>query len=159
MLGGTLAQTPAGKTLSQADQNTPKMNPKLLVVSRFACVLAFAAVTIAWGADSSAADHADFVGIYVLASVDGKPMPASISHEGATLQVRSGTLTANTDGTCSTTTVFVPPTGTEIARSVRATYTRDGGTITMQWEGAGMVDTFCSWCGIAFLATPSILRR
>jgi len=40
-------------------------------------------------------------------------------------------------GTCSTKTVFVPPSGTEVAREVSATYTKDGPRLTMQWKGAG----------------------
>lgn len=76
-------------------------------------------------------------GVYSLVSVDGKPVPASVSHEGASLQVRSGTFTFNADGTCSTKTVFVPPSGSEVAREVSATYTRQGSKLTMRWEGAG----------------------
>jgi hypothetical protein len=83
------------------------------------------------------ANAADPAGVYGLISVNGKPVPASVSHEGATLQVRSGTFTINADGTCGTKTVFVPPSGTEIARQVSATYTKDGSKLTMQWKGAG----------------------
>jgi hypothetical protein len=79
----------------------------------------------------------DLSGVYTLVSVDGKDVPTSISHEGASLEVRSGTFTLNADGTCSTKTIFVPPTGSEVAREVSATYTQDGSTLTMKWEGAG----------------------
>jgi hypothetical protein len=53
------------------------------------------------------------------------------------LQVRSGTFTINADGTCSTKTVFVPPSGQEATREVSATYTKEGAKLTMQWKGAG----------------------
>jgi hypothetical protein len=76
-------------------------------------------------------------GVYNLVSVDGKTVPASVSHEGATLQVRSGAFTINADGTCSSKLIFVPPSGTEETREVSATYTRDGSKLTMQWKGAG----------------------
>jgi hypothetical protein len=33
--------------------------------------------------------------------------------------------------------VFVPPSGQEVTREVSATYTRQGATLTMQWQGAG----------------------
>jgi len=77
------------------------------------------------------------VGVYILISVNDERVPASISHDGVTLEVRSGTFTINADGTCSSRTVFVPPTGTEVVREVDAKYTKDDSKLTMQWEGAG----------------------
>jgi hypothetical protein len=79
----------------------------------------------------------DPTGVYALVAVNGNQMPASISHEGTSLQVRSGSFTIKGDGTCSTKTVFVPPTGSEATREVSATYTRDGAKLTMRWQGAG----------------------
>ena len=72
-----------------------------------------------------------------MVSVNGNPLPAKITHEGAALQVRTGSFIIKADGTCSTKTVFVPPSGTEVAREVSATYTQVGSKLTMQWEGAG----------------------
>ena len=82
-------------------------------------------------------EGADLSGVYALISVNGKPVPTSVSHDGATLQVRSGTFTFNADGTCSTKTVFFPPAGSEVARESNATYTREGSKLTMQWKDAG----------------------
>jgi hypothetical protein len=112
-----------------------KMQSALALRLSFACVmgLAMAACT---PKHASRAD-ADIAGSYTLMSVDGKPMPADIAHEGAALQVRSGTFIIKADGTCSTKTVFVPPSGTELAKEVSATYTKDGQTLTMRWQGAG----------------------
>ena len=76
--------------------------------------------------------------IYALVSVNGNKVPASVSHDGTALQVRSGTFTIKADGTCSTKTVFVPPSGKEATREVSATYAKDGIKLTMQWKGAGM---------------------
>ena len=84
-----------------------------------------------------APDVADLAGTYTLVSVDGEPVPTSVDHEGATLEVRSGSLKINADGTCSSKTVFVPPSGAEVAREVTATYTKDGPRLTIQWKGAG----------------------
>lgn len=84
-----------------------------------------------------AADTADPVGSYALVSVDGQPVPASVSHEGAVLKVRSGTFTINADGTCSSRITFVSPSGAEAVREVGATYTRAGSQMNMQWTGAG----------------------
>jgi hypothetical protein len=83
------------------------------------------------------ANSSDLAGVYTLISVNGKTVPASVTHEGAALQVRSGSFTINNDGTCGTKTVFVPPSGAEATREVNATYTQDGSKLTMQWKGAG----------------------
>jgi len=87
--------------------------------------------------EAKVAKGGDPAGVYSLVSVNGNKVPASVSHDGTALQVRSGTFTINADGTCSTKTVFVPPSGTEAAREVNATYTKDGSKLTMQWKGAG----------------------
>ena len=88
-------------------------------------------------APAEAAKSKDISGLYTLVAVNGNKVPASISHEGVALQVRSGTFTIKADGTCGTKTTFVPPSGSEVAREVSATYTRDGSKLTMQWQGAG----------------------
>ena len=84
------------------------------------------------------AEGGDPTGVYALVSVNGNKVPASVSHDGSALQVRSGTFTIKADGTCSTKTVFVPPSGQEATREVSATYTKEGSKLTMQWKGAGM---------------------
>ena len=81
---------------------------------------------------------ADPTGVYTLVSVNGNKVPASVSHDGTTLQVRSGSFTIKAEGTCGTKTVFVPPSGQEATREVSATYTKEGSKLTMQWRGAGM---------------------
>ena len=79
----------------------------------------------------------DATGTYRLVSVDGKPVPATISHDGHALEVRSGSFVIGADGTCSTQTVFAPPSGKEVTRDVTAKYTQDGAALTMRWKGAG----------------------
>ncbi|MHC1764165.1 MAG: hypothetical protein AB9869_07645 [Verrucomicrobiia bacterium] len=78
------------------------------------------------------------VGIYALVSADGKQVPATVSHDGHSLELRSGTFSINADGTCSTKTVFCPAPGKEVSREVNATYTQKGSTLTMRWQNAGM---------------------
>jgi hypothetical protein len=85
----------------------------------------------------SVRNDSGYTGVYTLKSVNGEPVPANVTHGSATLQVRSGTFIINIGGKCSTKTVFVPPSGTEIAREVSATYTKEGLILTMQWENAG----------------------
>jgi len=80
---------------------------------------------------------AGLAGEYLLLSVNGQAVPASVSHGGVDLQVLSGYLHLRADGTCSSRTVFVPPGSGEIVRDVDATFTADGSTVTLQWQGAG----------------------
>jgi len=87
--------------------------------------------------ESNVATGSDATGVYVLVSVNGNRVPASVSHDGVALQVRSGTFTINTDGTCGTKTIFVPPSGSATTNEVSATYTKAGAKLTMQWQGAG----------------------
>ena len=87
--------------------------------------------------EAKVAGGSDPAGVYALVSVNGNQVPANVSHDGTALQVRSGSFTIDADGTCSTTTVFVPPTGTEVKREVSATYTKEGSKLTMKWQGAG----------------------
>lgn len=89
------------------------------------------------GQEAKVATGNDFSGVYTLVTVNGNKMPATVSHDGTALQVRSGTFTINTDGTCSSKVIFVPPSGAEATREVSATYTREGQTLNMQWKGAG----------------------
>ncbi|MCX6923629.1 MAG: hypothetical protein NT154_10550 [Verrucomicrobia bacterium] len=77
-------------------------------------------------------------GTYSLVSVDGNKVPCTLTHEGHTLTVKSGTFIINPEGTCSSKVVFSPPSGGDASREVKATYTRRGSKLTMQWQGAGM---------------------
>lgn len=78
------------------------------------------------------------VAVYTLVSVDGKPLPASVSHGGAQLQVKSGTMTFRPGQRCVSKTMFVPPSTTPVVREVAASYTTAGSNITMRWDGAGI---------------------
>ena len=88
--------------------------------------------------ESKTAAGGDITGVYTLVSVNDNKVPASVSHDGANLQVRSGSFTINADGTCGTKTTFVPPNGAEATRDVSATYAKEGSNLTMKWQGAGM---------------------
>ena len=88
-------------------------------------------------AQQAAADATDATGVYALVSVDGKPVPAHVSHGSDTLLVRSGTFTIRADGSCVSAITLVPPTGKEATREVSATYVKKGATLTMRWKGAG----------------------
>jgi hypothetical protein len=77
-------------------------------------------------------------GVYRLVTVDGKSLPATLQHDGAKLEIRSGALTFATNGTCTSKMVFVPPSGTETTREVAATFRTEGSKVSMQWTGAGV---------------------
>jgi len=113
------------------------MKKQLTIALGLSFILAVGFVMTGCKTQESALNHADSAGVYALISVDGKQVPANVSHEGTALQVRSGTFTINADGTCSTKTIFVPPSGTEVTREVSATYTKDGSRLNMQLKDAG----------------------
>lgn len=113
------------------------MKTQLSIAVKLSLVLAVGLVLAACANQKSAFNKADPTGVYALVSVDGKQVPANLSHEGVAMEVRSGAFTLNADGTCSAKTVFVPRSGAEVAREVSATYTKEGSKLTMQWKGAG----------------------
>lgn len=82
----------------------------------------------------------DIAGTYTLVSINGTPLPFTVTHEGPGIRVTSGTFTIRPDGTCATLTAFVMPSGQAQSREVSATYVRDGSRLTMQWQGAGVTN-------------------
>ena len=90
--------------------------------------------------DGNDARPNDPTGVYALVSVNGAQLPASVSHGEVPIKVHSGSFTINADGTCSTKTVFGPPSGSTVTREVSATYTQEGSTLKMQWQGAGRTE-------------------
>jgi hypothetical protein len=80
---------------------------------------------------------ADYTGNYKLVAVDGATVPATVSHDGREMLVRSGTFEINADGTCVSKTIFSPQSGYEVSRVANAIYTRNGSELKMRWEGAG----------------------
>ena len=104
------------------------------------CLL-FLGSVIVWAGckeETKVAAEINPVGTYTLVSVDGKNVPCSLTHEGHSLTVKSGTFIINADGTCSCTTGFSTSAGHDVNREVRATYTRKGAKLTMKWKGAGV---------------------
>ena len=122
------------------DQN--QISVKIINITRHAlqlCLLLTAGMMLSGCTqEAKVAKDIDPTGSYALVSVNGSQVPATIDHEGTALKVQSGTFTIKADGTCSTKTVFVPPSGPEQAREVSATYTKAGPKLTMKWQGAGI---------------------
>jgi hypothetical protein len=78
----------------------------------------------------------DITGIYVLMTLDGNNLPYTLLQEGG-VNVTSGTFTVKADGTCSSYIAVVLSSGAASSRQVSCSYTREGSTLTMQWQGAG----------------------
>jgi hypothetical protein len=74
------------------------------------------------------------IGTYSLVSVDGKPVPCQVIHNGHTMVITSGRFLIHADGTCQSQ-MFLE--GRDAGIEVTATYTRAGSTLTMKWRGAG----------------------
>jgi len=113
------------------------MRRKLRNAVQCCCAVVGAVLIPACRQQQTTATGADPAGVYALVSVDGKRLPATVSHGNAELQVRSGSFRINADGTCSSKITMVPPSGTEATREVSATYTNDGPKLKMRWKGAG----------------------
>ena len=77
------------------------------------------------------------VGTYTLVSVDGKQLPCTLQHGGQSPTIKSGSFIINADGTCSSKVDFSLPSGGDTCREVKASYTQEGSTLTMKWQGAG----------------------
>jgi len=110
--------------------------PILVIVSDYNAT--DAAKWAKWDKVLKEANEKDVLGVYSLVTVDGKKVPATVSHEGNTLQIRSGSFTISADGKCTSKLTFVPPSGAESTMEVKATSTREGAKLKMQWTGAGM---------------------
>ena len=103
------------------------------------CLLSLVMVAGWTGCEKAAKVAAEVnpAGTYALVSVDGKAVPCTVQHEGRALTVKSGTFIINRDGTCSSKVSFSPPSGGDVLREVKASYTQQGAKLTMKWEGAG----------------------
>ena len=85
-------------------------------------------------------DSNDITGIYYLLKVDGAAIPGTVTHDGETLEISSGTFFISDDGTCLSSTRFTKPSGDEMTREVRAQYEVNDSRLTMKWEGAGTTE-------------------
>ena len=104
------------------------------------CLLALFLV-LAWtGCKHQTTVAADInpAGTYTLMSVDGKPVPCALTHEGVNVTVKSGVFTISGDGTCSSKIIFSVPSQGDVNREVKASYKQQGAKLTMKWEGAGL---------------------
>ena len=107
----------------------------MLIVASSGCVSTNGPETVVGGTIQESLK--DISGSYKLVAVNGAAIPASVFHDNATIQVHSGDFIIRADGACSTTTVFIPPSGGKVTRKVHCSFTRNGPKLVMQWQGAG----------------------
>ena len=100
--------------------------------------LSLAVVWIGCKHTSQVATDPNPAGTYTLVSVDGKPVPCRLTHEGANVIMKSASFIISTNGTCDSKSVFCVESYPDVHREVKATYTLEGSKLTMKWEGAGM---------------------
>ena len=109
------------------------------VLRAFTAIIAMLALTACQNAVRPVQDN-DITGIYYLLKVDGVTVPGSVSHDGAMLEIHSGTFMISDDGTCFSRTHFTIPSGEAMIREVRARYVVQDYRLSMKWEGAGMTE-------------------
>ena len=79
----------------------------------------------------------DGIGSYSLISVNGSRLPATVEHHGTPIYIASGELFIERDSSCTSTTIFGPPGGSPITRTVKAVYKQRGKNLTLRWENGG----------------------
>ena len=134
--------------------NTSNHKPQPVTPRLLGLCLIITSLTLAWtGCKNKTDGNASLnpSGVYALVGVDGKSVPCDMAHEGTALTIKSGAFTITADGHCSSQITFSVPSRGDMSREVKATYTRQGSELTMQWEGAGT--TLGSVNGSAFTMT------
>ena len=125
------------KTKIRTQNHSPQPDrPRFNTLCLVAGILLVAATGCKPGTDANT--KIDPAGVYTLMSVNGRNVPCDLNHEGVTLTVKSGAFTITADGHCLSQMNFSVPQHGDMTREVKATYTRLGTELTMQWEGAGM---------------------
>src|SRR6266851_1541469 len=78
------------------------------------CLLPLLAAVL-WGCKQQPNVAADInpTGTYTLVSINGKQVPCTVNHEGASPTIKSGTFVINSDGTCSSKVSFSMPSGAD----------------------------------------------
>lgn len=80
------------------------------------------------------------VGVYALASVDGKPVPCTIQHGQQTMLIESGSFTITTNNQCLSRMTVTLGKQTNIVCDTKATYTLKGTTLDMLWQNGGRTE-------------------
>ncbi len=134
-----LATITAGRLIAgmKPFQNIPRKQTRVATRRCFVFFVPILLMTLVWAGckqDAKVTPTTSPVGVYNLVSIDGKTVPCDIEHEGHKMAIKSGSFSINPDGTCSSSMVL---SGRDAAIEVKATYTLEGSTLTMRWQGAG----------------------
>ena len=122
---------PANTSLDRSNY-APRVIALGVLALLFLCALARASAQPADKATTSP------VGVYALASVDGRSVPCAIKHEGATMNVHSGAITIATNGQISSVMTVSLGDRKNIRVERSATYTVKNSELVMKWENAGI---------------------
>ena len=77
---------------------------------------------------------------YKLISIDGQPVPCTIHHGQAKLNVKAGVFRFRPDGQCESSIEFLAPDGQTFRKDVSGTFARNGDKVTFQWKRAGRTE-------------------
>jgi len=116
---------------------TPKHSTARCIAVSLLVALLLGALSRAHGQTAGKAAVAP-AGVYALLSVDGKPVPCTLNHEGTAMDVRSGTFTISTNGQCSSLMVVSVGDRKNLRVERQATYKLKNAELTMTWKGAGL---------------------
>ncbi|MDR3458526.1 MAG: hypothetical protein P4N60_13835 [Verrucomicrobiae bacterium] len=121
---------------SMAHSRLETYTPRIIALGLLGVFLLFALTGCQGGRRTTA--ELPPVGDYALVSVDDKPVPCKLTHEGTAVIVKSGGLTFNADGACRSLSVFAVPPNQDVQREVKATCARAGAELTLRWQHAGV---------------------
>jgi hypothetical protein len=100
--------------------------------------LALWVVALALAACAPVPGTDDITGTYTLVSVEGNPLPYNPAHEVGAPEIISSTLTLASDSTFQMTITFATAPGNPVSRDMKGTYSLVDGTLSFDWEGAGI---------------------
>lgn len=88
-------------------------------------------------AQSANRSATDPVGLYTLSSVDGKPVPCTINHEGRVMEVLSGTFIISTNNQITSVMTVSVGDRKNIRIETHATFKLKNSELSMKWKNAG----------------------
>jgi hypothetical protein len=80
----------------------------------------------------------DHFGTYVLTTIDGNQLPFNPTGAGRGPQFRSGAITLQPNGNFKSALTYRMPDGQVATRDSSGSYTREGSSFKLQWNGAGV---------------------
>lgn len=120
---------------SSTSRNQNSYAPRAIALGTGVALL-LCAVALSHGQTAGKAT-ANPVGTYTLLSVDGKKVPCTIKHDGAAMNVHSGTFTITTNGQVTSVMIISVGDRKNVRVERSATCTVKESELTMKWQNAG----------------------